>query len=124
MDAEDLLSAFERRGWSMSLVRAARRFRCRKCNRADQAMLLPASPEPEAMEEQNDDPDRTWSQEVEAFFHSNRAKKKAAGDDDVRVSTVSIDRRRREGLEWALWEAERRRLHPPLRLVRRNGRPV
>lgn len=56
---------FEDRGWPTDLPSAGSRFRCRKCKKKDQILLVPATRPPQ--------PPITWARLVEQYFHSQRA---------------------------------------------------
>lgn len=61
--------AFAERGWSIDLIEARRRFRCTTCRSAELVVLVPARRPPA-------EPAKSWTAEVEAFFHANRKGKR------------------------------------------------
>lgn len=77
LDEGKVLQLFADRGWPLDLVEAPRRFPCRRCRSSSDVIILPARPLPPPPAP-NSAPEfeRTWAQEVEAFFHGMRSKRK------------------------------------------------
>lgn len=75
LDAGDVLRSFAAKEWPLDLVAARARFRCRRCRSVDDVLILPASPLPPPPPPPPER-ERTWAQEVEAFFHGSRKKKR------------------------------------------------
>ena len=72
LDAGEVLQSFVAKGWPIDILSARGRFRCRSCRSSADVLILPASPPPPAPPV----PERTWAQEVEAFFHGSRKKRR------------------------------------------------
>lgn len=78
LDAGKVLQLFASKGWELDLAVARLRFPCSLCRSPQHVLILPASlpapdppaPPPEPSRE------RTWVDEVAAFFHGSRSKKK------------------------------------------------
>ena len=75
LDAAEVLARFAAKGWPLDLASAREHFRCRGCRSSEDVLILPARaapPLPPAPQPR----ELTWADQVAAFFHSNRSRRK------------------------------------------------
>lgn len=75
IDAGKALQLFLDRGWSFDLQSGRQRYPCKVCRSSENVLLLPASPPPPPPLPRAE-PEKTWAQVTEAFFHSMWAAKR------------------------------------------------